>query len=174
MMWSDSVKINSHIKYNQLSQEFKEHLSFLDPDDMVPSVWAFLVVLYDLPLFVSLFTIGKIEFLWLLMPLIIFLHLWGIRLSIKNPYTTQLESVFFIGLSSTIGALTFFIMIQGISFYILNISALIYYIVINMLLVISTYFFIKYQICKFSLVLTEEKKMEKQHKTSDFHYTSTN
>src|SRR5690625_2231638 len=128
MMWSDSVQINSHIKYNQLSQEFKAHLSFLDPDDMVPSVWAFLVVLYDLPLFVSLFTIGKIEFLWLLMPLIIFLHLWGIRLSIKNPYTTQLESVFFLCLSSTIRSLTFIIMLQGISFFILYILVLNYYI----------------------------------------------
>src|SRR5690625_5595683 len=155
MMWSDSVKINSHIKYNQLSQEFKEHLSFLDPDDMVPSVWAFLVVLYNVPLFVSLFTIGKIEFLWLLMPLIVALHLWGIRLSIKNPYSTQLESVLFLGVYGVVGALTFFIMIQGISFYILNISALIYYIVINMLLVISTCFFIKYQIDKFYRDQTE-------------------
>jgi len=162
------VKINSDIKYNQLSQEFKEHLSFIDPDDMAPSVWVFLVVLYDLPLFVSLFTIGKIEFLWLLMPPIIFLHLWGIRLSIKNPYSTQLESVFFIGLSSTIGALTFIIMIQGISFYILNISALIYYIVINMILVISIYFFIKYQTDKFSRDPTEEQNRANPYKNAAF------
>src|SRR5690625_7434119 len=89
-MWSASVKINPNIKYNQLSQEFKEHLSFLHPDDMVLSVWIFLVGLYNVPLFVSLLTIGKIEFLWLLMPLIVALHLLVIRLSIKNPYSTQL------------------------------------------------------------------------------------
>src|SRR5690625_1164120 len=90
MMWSASMKINPDIKYSQLSQEFKEHLRFIKPNEMVLSVWIFLVGLYNVPLFVSLLTIGKIEFLWLLMPLIVALHLWGIRLSIKNPYSTQL------------------------------------------------------------------------------------
>src|SRR5690625_1742763 len=135
---------------------------------MAPSVWVFLVVLYDLPLFVSLFTIGKIEFLWLLMPPIIFLHLWGIRLSIKNPYSTQLESVFYLGVYGVVGALTFIIMIQGISFYILNISALIYYIVINMILVISIYFFIKYQTDKFSRDPTEEQNRANPYKNAAF------
>src|SRR5690625_5880241 len=59
-------------------------------------------------------------------------------------------------------------MIQGISFYILNISALIYYIVINMLLVISTYFFIKYQIGKFSRDPTEEQNRANPYKNSAF------
>src|SRR5690625_2579898 len=168
MMWSASMKINPDIKYSQLSQEFKEHLKFINPNDTIQSVWTLLVVLYDLPLFLSLLTAGKIEFLWLLMPFIIFLHLWGIRLSIKNPYSTQLESVLFIGISSMIGALTFFIMIQGISFYQLNISAPIYYIVINMLLVISTYSFIKYQIDKFSRDPTEEQNRANPYKNSAF------
>src|SRR5690625_5163541 len=167
-MWSGSVKIYPNIKFNHSSQEFKEHLCFLHPDDIFLSVWIFLVGLYNVPLFVSLLTIGKIEFLWLLMPLIVALHLWGIRLSIKNPYSTQLESVLFLGVYGVVGALTFFIMIQGISFYILNISALIYYIVINMLLVISTYFFIKYQIDKFSRDPTEEQNRANPYKNSAF------
>src|SRR5690625_7012851 len=150
-MWSASVKINPNIKYNKLYDDMKYKLSFLHPDDIVLLVWIFLVGLYNVPLFVSLLTIGKIEFLWLLMPLIVALHLWGIRLSIKNPYSTQLESVLFLGVYGVVGALTFFIMIQGISFYILNISSLIYYIVINILLVISTYFFIKYLIINCSI-----------------------
>ena len=162
------MRINPDIKYSQLSQEFKEHLKFINPNDTIQSVWTLLVVLYDLPLFLSLLTAGKIEFLWLLMPLIVALHLWGIRLSIKNPYSTQLESVLFIGISSMIGTLTFFIMIQGISFYQLNISAPIYYIVINMLLVISTYFFIKYQIDKFSRDPTEEQNRANPYKNSAF------
>src|SRR5690625_6630940 len=90
MMCSASMKINPYILFSQLSLVFKDYLWFIKPNEIVLSVCIFLVGLYNVPLFVSLLTIGKIEFLWLLMPLIVALHLWGIRLSIKNPYSTQL------------------------------------------------------------------------------------
>lgn len=144
------IKINRNIKSNKLSQDFLEHLSPLGASEIKSGAAGFVFLIYDILLLLSLLTIMKIEVLWLLSPLIIIIHLWAIRLMLKNPYSTQFEGVLFTSVSSIIGAITYYILIHGISFYTLGITSVLYYVSINVIILISSSILIKYQIDKYS------------------------
>jgi len=83
------VKINPTIKHQNLSQHFMEQLGFIPISDVKTSVIGLILILYDIPLAAGLLSIFKIEVLWVVAPLIIIIHLWRLRLLIKNPYSTQ-------------------------------------------------------------------------------------
>src|SRR5690625_7426890 len=97
MMWSASMKINPDIKYSQLSQEFKEHLRFIKPNEMVLSVWIFLVGLYNVPLFVSLLRLAKLDFLGLLWPLLLACRFGAFLCPLKIQSLPNLRTVCFLG-----------------------------------------------------------------------------
>lgn len=151
------VKINPNIKKNKLSQDFSEQLSPLSVSDIKSGAAGFVFLIYDILLLLSLLTIMKIEVLWLLSPLIIIIHLWAIRLILKNPYSTQYEGILFMSASSIIGAITYYILIHGISFYTLEISSVLYYVTINVVIFIASYLIIKYQIDKYTGDPTKER-----------------
>ncbi|WP_026909133.1 hypothetical protein [Paucisalibacillus globulus] len=158
------MKIDSNIKRRDLSQKFKEHLLFVDIINVKSSVVTVILVLYDLPLAAGLLSIYKLEFLWILMPFIIILHLWGIRLLVKNPYSTQFETIRFIGTLGVIGTLTFFIIANGMSIFAFHINSILYYGLINLSLLITSYILVKYQIDKYSGDPTKEGKKHDQSK----------
>src|SRR5690625_3527694 len=100
---------------------------FTSTNNVRGSVAVLVLFLYDSPLLLSFVILMKIEFLWLLMPFITFLHIWLVRMLIKSPYTTQFEMVLFLGVSGLIGALTFFIMLQAVPYFSLGINSTLYY-----------------------------------------------
>src|SRR5690625_1119085 len=77
---------------------------FTSTNNVRGSVAVLVLFLYDSPLLLSFLILMKIEFLWLFMPFIAFLHIWLVRMLIKSPYTTQFEMVLFLGVSGLIGA----------------------------------------------------------------------
>lgn len=158
------VKINPTIKHQDLSQHFKEQLGFIPIANVKSSIIVAILILYDIPLIAGLLSIFEQEILWIVCPLIIIIHLWGIRLLIKNPYSTQFEMVLFMGLYGLIGAISLFVMVQGMSFYVLNISSIYYYIVINFVIVILSYILLKYQIDKYSSDPLKEQESRNQSK----------
>src|SRR5699024_915986 len=143
------LKINSEIKYERLPFYVKEHLSFVDIGNIKWGVATFVIFLYNTPLILSFLALMKIEFLWLLAPLIIFLNAWMVRLLIKNPYSTQLEMVKYLGSYGIIGAITHFIMLQAISYYSLNIQSIMYYVFLNIIIVIVFYIIIRREVNKY-------------------------
>ncbi|WP_026909132.1 hypothetical protein [Paucisalibacillus globulus] len=158
------MKINSTIEFGQLSDEFKKHLQFLDIFNIKGATSMLLFGLYDIPLLLSLLTIYKIEFIWGILPLLVILHAWMFRLLFKNPFSTQFETILYLGAFGLIGSLTFIIMIYGISYYVLGISSVIYYSVLTLTLLMSSIILIKYQIDKYAGDLTKEKKSRDQSK----------
>lgn len=158
------MKLNSNIKREKLSEDVIQHLEFIDTMNVKWSILGLVLTVYNLPLLISLLSIMKVEFLWILSPLIIILHIWGGRLLIKNTYSTQLETILFIGVFGIIGAVTSLIMVQGLSFYVLNISSFIYYTIINLTIVILSLILVKAQINTYSKTIFEKKERKKQSK----------
>ncbi|WP_373895123.1 hypothetical protein [Virgibacillus sp. CBA3643] len=154
------MKIDPETRHQNLAQHVKQQLEFTSVEDVRSSVIAFVFVMYDAPLLLGLLSIFKHEFLWIVSPLILILHLWGIRLVIKNPYSTQFEMVLFMGILGLFGAISLFIMVQGMSYYTLHITSVYYYIIINLTTILLTYIFVKYQIDKYAGDPTKEKKVE--------------
>ena len=144
------MKINSTIEFGILSDEYKKHLQFLDVFNIKGAISMLLFGLYDIILLLSLLTIYKIEFLWGVLPLLVILHTWMFRLIIKNPFSTQFETILYIGVFGSIGSLTFIIMLYGISLYVLEIYSVIYYLVLTLALLMSSFILIKYQIDKYT------------------------
>src|SRR5699024_11039184 len=94
-------------------EPFRKHLEFIDVTNAKASVWAIILFLYDTALLVGLTSIREMTYFWILLPMALILHLWGLRLLFKNAYSTQLEMVLFIGVLGLIGSVTSFLLIIG-------------------------------------------------------------
>uniref|UniRef100_UPI0009A7543B hypothetical protein n=1 Tax=Paraliobacillus ryukyuensis TaxID=200904 RepID=UPI0009A7543B len=158
------MKIDHKTRHQNLAQHVEEQLAFIPVDVVRMSVIAFVFIGFDLFLLLGLLNIFKLEFLWIVSPFILVVHLWGARLIIKNPYSTQLEMVLFMGVLGLSGAISLFVMVQGMSYYTLHITSVFYYIIINLAAIISTYTLVKYQINKYAGDPTKEKKSGNQSK----------
>jgi len=156
------VEINPNIKYDRLPRFVREHLMFTSTNNVRGSVIGFLLLLYDVPLLLSFVILMRIEFLWLLMPFIALLHIWLVRMLIKNPYTTQFEMVLFLGVSGLIGALTFFIMLQAVPYFSLGINSKLYYLISNIIVFIVAYTIARYQIAKYRNIKKYNANQEKK------------
>lgn len=143
------MKINSSIEYKELPNKVKKHLEFLEVSDIKWSLIVFVIGLYDIVLLLSLLSISKIEFFLIMIPFIVILHVWLIRLLFKNAYSTQLEAIVFTGVYGFIGAISFFVMLQSLSYYVLKISFITYYVVLNLIIIISSFILVRYQIMKY-------------------------
>ncbi|MBP1971414.1 hypothetical protein J2Z83_003553 [Virgibacillus natechei] len=158
------MKIDPETRHQNLAQHVKQQLEFISVEDVRSSVIVMVLVIYDAPLLLGLLSIFKLEFLWIVSPFILILHLWGIRLIIKNPYSTQFEMILFMGIWGLFGAISFFVMVQGMSYYTLHITSVFYYIIINLTAILLTYILVKYQIDKYAGDPTKEKKSGNQSK----------
>lgn len=157
------MKIDPETKHQKLAQHVNFQLSFFDVSDTRSSV-IILLMMCDLPLLLGLLSIYKMVFLWILLPFILLFHLWGIRLLIKNPYSTQMETVLFVGLLNLFGSISSFMMILGMSYYAFYITSSLYYIVLIVTTLILYYVFIKHQIDKYAGDPTKERKRMNQSK----------
>lgn len=142
------MKFDPGIKYNQLSESYREDLSFLDVKNLRVSIWVFILLLYDLGLTMGISFIGKIEFVWMIVPMAVVIHVWGIRLSFKNVYSTQVESILFMAIFSYLATLSFLIVIIGLSIYTLSMTSIYYYLILLLIIIISSYPIMKSQMDK--------------------------
>lgn len=141
--------ISPEIKYQELSEPFKKHLEFIDATSAKAAVWAIILLLYDTSLLVGLPSIEESRYLWGISPMALVVHLWGLRLLFKNAYSTQMEMVLFIGVLGLIGSMTSFLLILGLSIHTLSITSMLYYIIMCLVVIVSTVFVIQLQINKY-------------------------
>lgn len=158
------MKIVRETSHQDLAQHVKEHLGFIPVEHVRSSVITFVFIGFDLFLLLGLLSIFKLEFLWIVSPFIFIIHLWGIRLVIKNPYSTQFEMILFMGVWGLLGSISLLIVVQGMSYYTLQITSLFYYIIINVATILLMYILVKYQIDKYAGDPTKEKKIGNQSK----------
>jgi len=157
------MKIDLEIMHKDLAGYVKDHLSFIHVEKIRTSAITILIM-YDIPLFLGLIMIYKLEFMLAFLPFILILHIWGIRLAIKNPYSTQLEMILFMGIWGVLGAITLIVLINGMSYFTLHITSIFYYIVINLASILLTCYLVKYQIDKYTGDLTKEREHSNQVK----------
>lgn len=120
------LKVPDSKKYRNLPDHFKEHLIFLPPENTRSNVFVACFVLLDLCILPLLYPLNLIIY-YSIIPLLVFIHLWAIRLMIKNPYTTQMELIQFMGLYSAIGAICYFITSIRISYMYLEVYSFVFY-----------------------------------------------
>lgn len=150
------MKIDPAIKPQDLSQHFQEHLGFITVTDVKASVFIAVLILYDLPLMIGLLSILKLEYLLLVSPLLIIIHLWGVRLLIKNPYSTQFEMILFMGVFGLLGSLTLYVIFLGFSYDVLAITSIYYYLFVTLSLGAVSFILVKYQVNKYSKAPSKE------------------
>lgn len=83
-------------------------------------------------------------------PLLILIHLWAIRLLIKNPYSIQFETVLFIGFWGAVGGICYFILAQKIAYFNLGIESAVYYVIVSVGYIIAAIILIGYQVKKYA------------------------
>src|SRR5699024_5331543 len=91
-----SMKINPEIRHQDLALHVNDQLDFSSVSDVRASIIIINLIMYDGPLLVGLSYRRRLDFWWIILPFILIIHLWGIRLVIKNPCSTQSEMILYI------------------------------------------------------------------------------
>ncbi|MDQ0221245.1 hypothetical protein ELQ35_20885 [Peribacillus cavernae] len=159
------LSIDQDIKRRQLPEHIREHLQPFSTLQIKVIIGAFTFIGLDaLVLIPLLFPVIKLV-LYITIPLLIFISVWGIWLLIRNAENTELESLLFLGYLGIIGSLCYFILILKYSFM-LGIISPIYYVGSFLIYISLIYLFFRHQFKKYS---TLEKKLPK--KTPAWQYT---
>src|SRR5690625_3357094 len=82
----------------------------------------------------------------------------------KKSVLNSVWMVLLLGVYGVIGAISLFIVVQGMSFYVLNITSIYYYIVINFVTIFISSILVKYQIDKYSRDPLKEQESGNQSK----------
>src|SRR5699024_11394355 len=120
-----------------------DQLDFISVSDVRASIIIMNLIMYDGPLLLGLSYILRLDFLWIILPFILIIHLWGIRLVIKNPYSIQLEMILYIVVWGLLGAISLFISLLGVMYYSFHITSSFFYIIIILFIIILSYIFLQ-------------------------------
>ncbi|MBN8211038.1 hypothetical protein JI666_20055 [Bacillus sp. NTK071] len=154
------LKIPQNKKFRHLPDYMKVHLLFISPSNTKVVVFGFCFFLLDFCIIPLVIPINMGIFLSLT-PNLLFINLWAVRLLVKNPYTTQMETVLFIGITSLIGAICYFITSMKVSYLFIGITNIWYYMMLLIIFMSITATFIRVQIEKYATIahtLNESKK----------------
>lgn len=158
------MKIDPETKHQKLAQHVKFHLDFLPVEDIKVSLGLFVGLLYDVPWLLGMGHIRQIEFFLISLPVILIIHIWVIRLLIKNRYSTQMETVLFMGIFGLLGSISLFVMVMGMLYYTFEMTSLLSYILVGLTTLLFVFILVAYQIKKFSGDPTKERKRTNQGK----------
>src|SRR5699024_5799477 len=131
------MKINPEIRHQDLTLHASDQLDLISVSDVRASIIIMNLIMYDGSLLLSLYYILRIKFFWIILPFILIIHLWGIRLVIKNPYSTQLEMILYIGVWGLLGAISLFITVLGVMYYTFHITSAFFYVIMILVTIIS-------------------------------------
>ena|SRR5699024_125309 len=140
------MKINPETRHQDLALYVKEHLESLPVEQSKLTQVVLIFVLYDIPLYLSLLSIFKIEFIWFASPFVLFIHLWLIRILVKNVYSTQLEMVLYMGCWTLLSFISLFVLFLGMLYYYFHITSVVSHIIITLATVVTAYILVRYQI----------------------------
>jgi hypothetical protein len=152
------MRLDNDLKRNQLPQHFLSLLSFIDTANAKFMIVTLTLVVVDIPAFYLFFIGDHILPHYIIIPLLILLHIWMLRLLCKNSYSTQFESIIFICASSGFASCLYLIILQVIPFTELGINYSIYYIVSNIVYVIIVILFFRIEMKKYADTNKEGKK----------------
>lgn len=154
------LKINSNLKYKDLPLYVHQHLMFHEPNHIKFIVSAFTFILLDLSLILLLYPFIKIFYI-LAVPLYLLVHIWAVRLLIKNPYTTQFESILFLGIVSAVTAIIYTLLAVKISYFDMEITSPLYYIFLSIGFLVIFFILIRHQIGKYYNITKKSKQEQK-------------
>src|SRR5690625_3313704 len=126
------MKIDPETRHQDLSLFVREHLTSIPSDEAKLAEIVLVFTMYDLPLFLCLISINKLEFILFAAPFVIIIHLWLIRILVKNVYSTQLEIVLYTGCWGLLGFISLFILFLGmLYYYYYNVTSVVSHIIIT-------------------------------------------
>ena len=144
----DLLKIDKKIK--KPPAYFYEVLGFIGTQLLRSSVIT-MILLINFFIIIPLIEPHVPVFLYIIVPLLVIVNIWGIRLLVTNPYSTQFEFVLYCGVYGAVSALSFFLMSEKFAYYLLRIHfGNFYYVMTTILFVLSAVALLYYQIWKFS------------------------
>src|SRR5699024_16934 len=117
------MKINPEIRHQDLALHVSDQLDFISVSDVRASIIILNLIMYDGPLLLVLSYILILDFLWCIVQFIVILRFWGMRVVIKNPYSTQLEMILYIGVWGLLRAISLFITLLGVMYYTFHITS---------------------------------------------------
>lgn len=153
------LKVPDNKKYRNLPDYMQEHLSMLPPDSTRATISLFCLILLDMCVLPLLYP--KVDLIYIItIPLLLFIHVWMIRLLIKDPRTTRMETTLLLSVFSIISAICYFITSLKVSYVFIGVTNIWYYIILIVVHLIIIAILIQYQIEKYSKI--DYKRIESE------------
>ena len=152
------LKLDEKIKFRNLPDAFKEHLTFFASYQIKQIIGVFTFIGLDLVIIMPLLFPYIEEVLFVTLPLILLINVWAIRLLIKKTSETEFESLLYLGFLGAVGSFCYFVLTQKMSYWLLNINTPLYYVISFVSYVFLILVFIYQKNKKFSTIQMDVKK----------------
>ncbi|MCA0993826.1 hypothetical protein [Pseudalkalibacillus hwajinpoensis] len=153
-------RIPPHKKTRNLPDYMQEHLQPIHPEDTRKMVSMFCFLLLDGSLIFLLVPYNE-TIAYSLIPFIGCINLWAIRLIIKNPFKTQLETLLFMICNFVMTAITYFILTVRLAYVYAEITNMWVYITFSIGIIFCILKLLRYQVIKYSKLDYKLKEHEK-------------
>lgn len=152
------LKIDEGISRHQLPPNILNHLELLPIGNIKSAISLLTFLVLDLIVLLPMISDPFIKgLLMLIAPFIIFINIWAILLVIRNAYSTQLETVLFLGILGFITAISLLILSQKIAYFVVGMKSLLFFVICLIIYIVTVIYFIFY--C--NKVLSKESKKKK-------------
>ena len=143
------LKIDERLKRKEIPRYITEQLGFVDTFNVRFSVAVLVFLAIDFFIAIPLFVPFVPMYLYILLPFIIFINVWGIWIMVRNPYTVQYETILFIAAMSLIATFSYLILAHKMAYYYVGVHGWSYYGILTLLYVLTTLWILHYRLSRF-------------------------
>ena len=133
----------------EIPKYINEQLDYVETYNIRFSVGAFVFLMIDFLMAIPLFVPFVPMYLYILLPFIIFINVWGIWIMVRNPYTVQYETILFIAAMSLIATFSYLILAHKMAYYYVGVHGWSYYVIVSLLYVLTTLWILNYRLSRF-------------------------
>lgn len=135
------LKIDERIKWEEIPSYISEQLSFVDIFNIKSSVAILIFLGIDLFMAIPLFVPFVPIYLYILVPPLVIINLWGIWILMRSRYSIQYETILIIAAMGVFASPAYIILAHKMAYYYAGIRGWSYYAIVTLLMYLRHYGF---------------------------------
>ncbi|WLV24196.1 hypothetical protein QR721_11200 [Aciduricibacillus chroicocephali] len=143
------LKIDERIKWKELPRYISEQLSFVDIFNIKAGIAIAVFVMVDLFMIIPLLIPLVPIYLYILLPPLIIINIWGVWIIVRNPYSVQYETILILAAMGIFASPTYLILAHKMAYYHAGIHSWSYYVIVTLVYVITTLWILQYRLNRF-------------------------
>ena len=162
------LKIDERLKWKEIPKYITEQLGFVDIFNIRFGIATFVFLMIDFFMVIPLFIPLVPAYLYILLPPLVIINLWGIWILVRNPYSVQYEVILIMAAMGIFASAAYLVLAHKMAYYYVGVRGWSYYAIVTLLYVLTTFWILHYCISRFKDLSYEAMvKMKNEERKRD-------